>query len=168
MISSINFLFFFKVLKYTKLIASDCYNWKFAIWLTCDWSISIKMQSHYYLKFLFCFFLFQNILAEDVISISSTPSNSSNLLPGILDSNATNLNSTLFNSTLLNNTAPVLYNCTGGLNNATDLSKCTPINITLSYECVKVDYDFLIYSVTWQPKQCYARNCDRPYEVPRW
>lgn len=124
------------------------------------------MQSHYYLKLLFCCFLFQSILAEDVISISSA-SNSSTNFPGILDKSP-GLNDTLFNSTLLNNTVPVLLNCTGGLNNSTDLSKCTPINITLTYECVKVDYDFLIYSVAWQPKLCYSKNCDRPYETPKW
>ena len=109
---------------------------------------------------LFCvYILVQNVAAEDKITFTDLTNSS---LP-----NGTALNSTgTFNSS-----TPVLLNCTNGIDaNSTDLSQCTPINITLSYECTKVAYDFLIYSVTWQPKLCHEKSCSgsRTWESPKW
>lgn len=106
----------------------------------------------FYLFLLFCYFLISNILSDDRITFNSLNSD----------------NSSILNNTL-NTSIPVLLNCTDGFNNSSDLNKCTPINVTLSYECTKVPYDFLIYSVNWQPKLCLAKDCSRrSYESPKW
>lgn len=120
----------------------------------------------FYLKLtLFCIYiLLQNVVvAEDKITLTDLIGS---------NGNETGLNSTGLNSTApFNNSTPVIFNCTNGIpENATDLSKCTPINITLSFECTKVNYDFLIYSATWQPKLCHEKRCSgsRSYESPKW
>ena len=153
----------------------------------------MKMKYHHYLKLFFYFLFIQNIsiVIGDSISVSSalSPTDSSLVNELLNGKNATDsiglnnnylfnntnssidLNSSLFNNnaTLLNNTTPVLLNCTDVVNNnSTDLSKCTPLNITTSFECTKVNYDFLIYTTNWQPKNCYSRNCDRPNETQKW
>jgi len=122
----------------------------------------------FYLKLIFFYFVLQNVLSDDKLSFSSL-SNTETNFSGLFENNTINgLNSTTLNST--ENLTPVLLNCTNGISNSTDLSQCTPINITLSYQCTKVDYDFLIYTLQWQPRLCFAsssRDC-HSNEEPKW
>ena len=110
----------------------------------------------FYLKLLlFVFYvLIQNVACQDKLTLTDLTN----------ESNGTALNSTA------NGTTSVLLNCSGAIDNSTDLSKCTPINITLSYQCTKVNYEFLIYSASWQPKLCLEKSCgsSRSYESPKW
>ena len=116
----------------------------------------------FYLKLsLFCIYiLVQNVAGENTLTLGD-----------LTGTNETALNSTGLNSTApFNSSTSVILNCTNGAENTADLSQCTPINITLSYECTKVNYDFLIYSTTWQPKLCHEKSCSgsRAYESPKW
>lgn len=117
----------------------------------------------FYLKLLFFYFVFQNVLSDDKLTLTALINSTNVDSPalGLLDSNGTAFNSTSLNTT----TTPVLLNCTS---NATDLNQCTPINITLSYQCTKVNYDFLIYSTSWQPRLCYSSSDCRTGEQPKW
>ena len=140
----------------------------------------------FYFKLLLFCFLFQNTLSDDGSLTFSNVHSSGKSSPSssfLIENNTSFFNSpdnitrtsNASNATnASNSTIPVLLNCTGvvlnnGTANSTDLSQCKPFNFSLTYECTKVNYDFLIYSATWQPKMCYAKNCgSRSYETPKW
>ena len=95
--------------------------------LACRCLEPFKMKLYLKLSLFCVYILLQNVASEDKLTLTDLTNGS--------PANGTALNSTA----LFNSSTPVILNCTNGIENSTDLSQCTPINITLSYECTKVD-----------------------------